>query len=158
MQYSVGTVSVTNGSSIVTGSDTLWLSNIDIDFSFKLIRDNDFYDILSVDSNTQLTLERSYTGDTGTELQYVILRDFTHHFKFPTINRGSVNWPEIVSKSLKLIDDNLYETQENKEVKSITFEPLIDAPTEDEGVIYFDNTTKRFKYWNGTEWKTIVTS
>jgi hypothetical protein len=159
MQYSEGTVALTPGSPIVTGTGTYWLSNVNNGFVFKLIDDEDFYDILSVDSDTQITLGSNYTGLAPISgASYIIMRDFTYYFHFPTISRGSVNWPEIVSRAITLIDLNLYETQDNKEVKSITFEPMVAPPDTVEGNLYYDHLTHRFKFWDGTSWVTVVVS
>lgn len=62
--YSVGTVSVSAGDSIVTGTGTLWLAGG--------IREGDVFErqglsvtVLSVESNTQLTLVKAWPGTTG---------------------------------------------------------------------------------------------
>ena len=62
--YSVGTVSVSAGASIVTGTGTLWLAGG--------IREGDVFErqglsvtVLSVESNTQLTLVKAWPGTTG---------------------------------------------------------------------------------------------
>ena len=75
--YRVGTVALTKNSKIVTGSGTYWLSaglhTGDI-FSVDNVVD---YEIASVDSNTQLTLKTAYAGNTTTETDYSIVRNFT---------------------------------------------------------------------------------
>ena len=75
--YRVGTVALTTGSKIVTGTDTYWLSaglhQGDI-FSTDNVTD---YEIQSVDSNTQLTLKTAYAGASTTEAAYSIVRNFT---------------------------------------------------------------------------------
>ncbi len=62
--YSVGTVSVSAGASIVTGTGTLWVAGG--------IREGDVFErqglsvtVLSVESNTQLTLVKPWPGVTG---------------------------------------------------------------------------------------------
>ena len=62
--YSVGTVSVSAGASIVTGTGTLWVAGG--------IREGDVFErqglsvtVLSVESNTQLTLVKAWPGVTG---------------------------------------------------------------------------------------------
>ncbi|WP_025041035.1 hypothetical protein [Nitrosospira briensis] len=64
--YNEGTVTVTNGSAIVTGNGTSWLSNISAGGLF-LLPGKTRYLIASVDSNTQITLSTAYlsTGQSG---------------------------------------------------------------------------------------------
>ena len=59
-----GTVAVTNGSAVVTGTGTAWASTVyagDIFWGPQ----NTAYEVLSVDSNTQLTLASNYSGAGG---------------------------------------------------------------------------------------------
>jgi hypothetical protein len=75
-----GTVSVTNNSNIVTGSGTNWLSiATGRDAYFGVIDDNQAYnpegaayEILSIDSNTRLTLKVVYNGDNAAGRAYRI--------------------------------------------------------------------------------------
>ena len=68
--YATGTVSVTNGSAIVTGSGTTWTTNAKAGDEFHLgsATQNDptatWYEIQSVDSNTQVTLTTNYAEPT----------------------------------------------------------------------------------------------
>ncbi len=75
--YREGTVSVTNGSKIVTGSDTYWLSaglHAGDIFSLDGVTD---YEIDAVSSNTQLTLTTAYSGSSSSGESYSIVRNFT---------------------------------------------------------------------------------
>lgn len=157
MQYTEGTVAVTNGSQTVVGTSTHWVSNVDASYVFKIVADHRFYDVLSVTDDTHLTLSIPYQGSTDSGLSYVIIRDYTANFSFPTITKGDINWPEIISKSLQMIDANLYETQSGKYVKSITFEPLTSSPIAEEGVMYYEASLDTLVFWNGSAWKKIVT-
>ncbi len=69
--YRAGTVGFTNGSPVVTGSGTLWNGNVNPGDILKLTNGTDF-EILSVDSNTQLTLAENYPGSTASGLSYRI--------------------------------------------------------------------------------------
>ncbi|MDY0206210.1 MAG: hypothetical protein RBR82_06245 [Pseudomonas sp.] len=71
MWYREGTISVTNGSTVVTGVNTYWAASIVAGDS--LLAADKQYEITSVDSDTQLTLTTAYTGDTATGLSYAII-------------------------------------------------------------------------------------
>ena len=64
-----GTVAVTNGSAVVTGTGTAWDSSL---VGEEFVRDGDStsYTIQSVDSATQITLDTNYGGTTGSGLDY----------------------------------------------------------------------------------------
>lgn len=67
--YTTGTVSVTNGSAVVTGSGTTWNTLVDAGMLFQ--RGNErVYRIASVDSVTQVTLAEPYEGTTAAGLAY----------------------------------------------------------------------------------------
>lgn len=69
--YKTGTVSVTNSSATVTGSGTLWVANVkpgDMFIGPDLVP----REILSVVSNTSLTLADNYTGTTSSGASYSI--------------------------------------------------------------------------------------
>ena len=75
--YREGTVNVTQGSRIVAGSDTYWLSaglHAGDIFSLDGVTD---YEVDSVESNTSLTLRTAYIGSTSTGESYSIVRNFT---------------------------------------------------------------------------------
>lgn len=70
--YGIGTISVTNGSAIVTGSGTLWLANVAAGQKLRM-PNNVRYTILTVDSDTQITLQVAYTGSTAASIGYYII-------------------------------------------------------------------------------------
>lgn len=70
--YSAGTISVTNGSAVVTGSGTLWLANVAAGNTISM-PNNGRYVIQSVDSNGQITLTTPYTGSTAAGQGYYII-------------------------------------------------------------------------------------
>lgn len=75
MAYRVGTIAVTAGSATVTGSGTAWVSGVRKGWVLQLLSaggDLTDYEIASVNSNTSITLERTYTGTTGTGRAYQI--------------------------------------------------------------------------------------
>lgn len=69
--YSAGTVALTNGSTTVTGTTTLWVANADAGMLFQ--RGNErVYPVASVDSDTQITLAEPYEGSTGSGISYTL--------------------------------------------------------------------------------------
>lgn len=76
-EYTLGTVAVTNGSAIVTGSGTLFSANVLAGQYFRIdtIGQGDsskWYQILSVDSSTQVTLTSTYQDSAETGVEYTI--------------------------------------------------------------------------------------
>ncbi len=82
-EYSTGTIDITNGSAVVTGSGTTWVGNVTT--ADKIVIDGVIYDITSVDSDTQITLSKAYQGVTISSLSYftasfltkITLKNFT---------------------------------------------------------------------------------
>ena len=72
MPESTGTITLTNGSTAVTGSGTLFADNF-VGANDVLIVDGLMYVIASVTSNTSLTLTRPYTGTTASGKTYDIV-------------------------------------------------------------------------------------
>jgi hypothetical protein len=78
--YTIGTVNVTNGSPIIIGSGTTFIGNVAVEDEFgigKLLdRSIDFPSswskVLTINSNTQITLSSNYTGATAIGLDYII--------------------------------------------------------------------------------------
>jgi hypothetical protein len=69
--YSAGTVTVTNGSKVVTGAGTSWLANADAGMVFQRFGGDPWqYAVASVDSNTQVTLREPYRGATAAGVTY----------------------------------------------------------------------------------------
>lgn len=69
--YSTGTVAVTNGSNAVTGTGTAWTTNIKAGETFY-ISGGRYYHILSVNSDTSLTLVDNYAGTTAGTASYTV--------------------------------------------------------------------------------------
>lgn len=74
--YRTGTVTVTNGSAAVTGVGGIWLSQAAAGDLFT-IDGTKFYEILTVNSDTSITLQTTYTGTTQSGIAYAIVRNFT---------------------------------------------------------------------------------
>lgn len=69
--YRTGTVSVTNGSAAVTGSGTQWIDGAKKGDAMHLA-DGRVYEILTINSNTSITLASNYLGSTGSGQSYAI--------------------------------------------------------------------------------------
>lgn len=70
--YQDGTATVTSGGTVVTGQSTLWINAV-LPGDFFGVHTGDPIRILSVDSNTQLTLANPYPGASQTEAHYEIM-------------------------------------------------------------------------------------
>lgn len=73
--YSAGTLSLTNGSAVVTGTGTLWSANLSA--GQTMIIAGARISILSVDSNTQVTLTGIFGGATISGVAYLALTSTT---------------------------------------------------------------------------------
>lgn len=72
--YSTGTVTVTNGSTTVTGAGTSWLANVDVGMLLQIAAAGPFYVVKAVVSDTQLTLKEAYQGSTAAAAAYALKR------------------------------------------------------------------------------------
>ncbi|WP_457661066.1 pyocin knob domain-containing protein [Sinorhizobium medicae] len=89
--YVTGTVSVTAGSAVVTGSGTAWQTALIAGGFFGLDSSNgNPVPILSVDSNTQLTLAKPWRGTTAAGQGYWIVRD-TAYLQQQTVNAQALS-------------------------------------------------------------------
>lgn len=78
--YSTGTASITNGSSSVTGTTTVWTAAM-VGRKVRFGSDTAWYRIATRTSNTAITLENVYQGTTNTTATYEIYKD---EYKLPT--------------------------------------------------------------------------
>lgn len=92
-QYQIGTVSVTVSSATVSGSATVWATNIYPGDLFKISGENAIYTVGSVVSDTEITLTSIYAGTTASGKSYQIARDFTPVFGFTEVVAGDRDWP-----------------------------------------------------------------
>lgn len=115
--YKVGTVSVTNGSSIVTGSGTAFLANVAVADAFLVSGDAVYYTVASVQSATQLTLSANYGGTTGSGKSYQVSRDWTQFLKLAEIQPGDTEWPYLMVQSLTRKLDTIIATDHQSDGK-----------------------------------------
>jgi len=109
-QYQLGTVDMTNGSPIVTGHDTEWVTRgyVGANDLFKVLGENAVYYIQSIDSDGQITLTANYAGSTAIRLPYQITVDFTDNYNIPEVWEEDKDWPYYVTLALREIDRILY--------------------------------------------------
>ena len=101
--YNTGTVAVTNGSKIITGTDTVWKTgdNTKTGDYFRLGGLNGatpvWYEVDTVDTDTQITLKVAYAGSNASGEAYTIRKIFTgdrtdywRFVKFPDADLGTV--------------------------------------------------------------------
>jgi hypothetical protein len=72
--YDTGTVDVTNGSKVVTGTSTAWTADL-LRHRFLRVKRN-WYAVASIDSTTQLRLKSEYAEDTGTTQSYELVKRY----------------------------------------------------------------------------------
>lgn len=158
MQYKEGTISIDIGSATVTGVGTRWLVNADTSNIFIVVGDTDFYEIQSISSDTSLTISPVYAGSANrVGASYVIVKDYTYHFGWPTIDKGDVEWPKILSEAFTRIDSHLNQTPSTSAVRSITFEPSSTQPAV-EGRLYYDSVGNAYYFYNGTSWRMLTST
>lgn len=104
-QYVTGTVTVTNGSTTVTGAGTAWLSEVTPGAHYFAIKnENVWYGIASVANDGALTLTSAYTSSTKTAQDYVIQRNFTSNQGYMAPGYGDVNISAMVRDTVLKLD------------------------------------------------------
>lgn len=83
-QYTTGTITVSNGSNVITGSGTSWLSEISIGDLLSVSGEPPYW-VSLVNSNTSITLTGPWGGASSSGLSYAITRDFASNGN-PLIN------------------------------------------------------------------------
>lgn len=101
-QYKIGTVTTTNGSTVVTGDGTSWLANVSVGNGFVVSGLPLIYDVASVDSDTQITLLTPWSGETGSGKAYAIHRDFTSG-GIPELSQGDIETATILTRVVRRI-------------------------------------------------------
>lgn len=71
VDYSTGTITVTSGSTAVTGSATVW-TGLTINDDTAIVIKGKVYRIASITSNTALVLAKKYQGTSGSAISYKI--------------------------------------------------------------------------------------
>ncbi len=86
--YTAGTVAVTLDSAVITGTGTEWSANVGTSEVF-LGPDSEYYGITSVDSDTQITLSRTYDGTNASGQSYTLYLD--GHPQYLPKGGGTIN-------------------------------------------------------------------
>lgn len=86
--YSTGSITLTNGSATVTGSGTSWNANLEA--GDYIATDEHSFKIASVDSDTQVTIETNYYGETSSGLGYYA-GTFKHNIQIHNITVKNQN-------------------------------------------------------------------
>jgi len=107
MQYTTGTVTVTEGSQEVNGVNTEWLNRISPGHIFKISTSRTFYYVGAVLSNTKLLLTEQYGQMTISGITYSITRDFTPNRKYPELRIGDKDPAAIITQALNMIDADI---------------------------------------------------
>jgi len=102
-QYSTGLSSVTNGSATVTGTNTLWASNVSAGDSFTIASTGVVYDVAAVNSNTSITLSVAYAGASVSGAVYAIGTSFTVPDSFPEMSQGDIETATIFTRGMRKI-------------------------------------------------------
>ena len=115
-QYRTGTVTATNGDATITGSGTLFASNVQAGVLFSIGSDS-VYTVASVTNDTALELTSNYAGTTetagaGQSRAYAISRDFTPNQNLPFAQPGDINTARIYQKAFTQIDLSLIHISE----------------------------------------------
>ena len=106
-QYSVGTVSFVNNSAVVVGAGTQWSTQLAANQLFALKGSTIWYQILSIQSDTQLTLTSVYAGPTAAAQSYVAQRDFTATRNYPTPTFGDVQSASLIANTMLQLETEL---------------------------------------------------
>lgn len=105
-QYKIGTVTVTNGSNVVTGSGTLWSTNVFLGNSFNISLEDAIYSILAINSDTEIILNTNYVGSSGSSLAYQICTDFTPNLGLYETDFYDADWPILLKhRTIRKIDE-----------------------------------------------------
>jgi len=104
-QYQTGTCSVTVSSATVSGSATVWSTNVYAGDLFKISGENVIYTVGTVVGDTEITLSSIYLGATATGQSYQITRDFTPNYGFTEVTSGDRDWPyHITAGFIRAVD------------------------------------------------------
>ncbi|WP_445778979.1 hypothetical protein, partial [Shewanella sp.] len=127
-QYKTGLVSATNGSAVITGVGTLWVGEVSVGDIFTIVGSNAWYEVGSVDSNTQVTLTANYAGTSISDSSYTISRDFTANYGLPYPQKGDIETASLIKRAFQDIDSKLVLTSSEGDV-TITGDLIVQGST-----------------------------
>ena len=100
-------VNVTSNSSIVTGIDTNFLLTVRVGDGFISTQSPIIYDVISIDSDTQITINPPYQGATASDVQAAIHRDYTPINNIPELSNGDIETGTIFTRAVRKIESAL---------------------------------------------------
>lgn len=122
-QIKTGVVTLTNGSATVVGTNTTWLGEVESGDAFTVTGSGLFYDVASVQSNTELTLSTPYSGASVTDTTYTIARDFTPLNNIVEMRKGDIETAAIFTRAMRRIDQLLSLNQDAGAITSAGIYP-----------------------------------
>lgn len=104
-QYRIGTATFTNGSQVVVGQGTRWLTDgvlpgQDITVAGSQV----WYVIGQVVSDTELRLSSAFVGDTQTAASYAVHRSYTPFYNFPYPAYGDIDTASLIQRALNEVE------------------------------------------------------
>lgn len=109
MQYRVGTVTVSEGDSLVIGIGTAWITAGVSTGDLFWLRDGDGfpYHVAAVQAEDRIVLSGGYGGVDAANANYVISRSFTPNQGYPYPQVGDVDATLIVARAIAEIDADM---------------------------------------------------
>ncbi|MFH1981760.1 MAG: hypothetical protein ABIL58_07945 [Pseudomonadota bacterium] len=105
--YSAGTVSIANGSAVVIGNGTAFLSNVAIGQLFKVKGIPATFEVQLIADDTHLTLDAPWSGSNQVDVEYIVAKDFTPTFGLPLLAVGMKDWVYWYNLMLAMVDTAL---------------------------------------------------
>lgn len=116
--YSGGSVSVTVGSSSVTGVDTLFTTYAAQGYLFRITGESVYYEVATVTNATNLSLGANYAnsaysvGSTLSGLSYSLVTSYTPNYSFPEMAPTDTGISYIYTKAMRDIDSKIKEIED----------------------------------------------
>lgn len=72
MWYSQGTISATSNNTVINGTGTAFIQGVRVGDGITIAGSTSLHEVISIASNTQMTIKPAYTGATGSGKQYAV--------------------------------------------------------------------------------------
>lgn len=106
MQYTEGTVTVTDGSTTISGTDTQW-TQLSTPLYFRINAwGTPIYEVASITSDTALELTAPYRGTSGSA-SYVLCDSFSPNFGWPLVYQGEQDMGEWIRRFQVMADSDV---------------------------------------------------
>ncbi len=104
--YNVGQITMTSGSTTVSGYSTEWYGRVSVGDIFMKRGDSISYTVAGIVNNLQLSLKETYPGPTVSGQSYDIFRDFTVNASLiKPVGADRSDWPAILASNFDKIDN-----------------------------------------------------